>query len=100
MEEPKREKTEEDKARLKEERRARKKARKLDTRASKRGMTPAALEKEDIARRLREAEDLPPPSKRVKRTREEDEEKVRCPLFEFDPSRGFRAPSLSILRLI
>ena len=76
MEEKPREKSEEDKARLKEERRARKKAKKLNARATKRGITVEALVKEDTARKLAEADDLPPPRKRQKRSREEDEQKV------------------------
>lgn len=77
MEEKPKEKTPEEKARLKEERRARKKARKLDARATKRGISVEALLKDDAIRKLKEADIIPPPSRRVKRSRADDEEKVR-----------------------
>ena len=92
MEEPAREKTPEEKARLKVERRDRKKAKRLDARATKRGITVEALKELDEARLAEEASQLSSAPNKKKRSREGDDQKVQRPLF---PTPSFNSlPSL------
>jgi len=77
-------KTPEVKARLKAERKERRKTKKIEARATKRGVPVDVLKQEDLTRELEEARKLSPAPNRKKRSREDDDQKVQCS----NPSSG------------